>query len=127
MSASRKNKKAIIASSTKDAADREAFFKNVKLEIDKQYKHIPGKHNYDSTKSVFEHHESQILLRKYCGSGTPCKGNMGEAGYQELVDFEEFIGYHPCDKTGTKTATTWGKIHYSNYSHGKTIPIIWNV
>ena len=29
-------------------------------------------------------------------------------GYQEIVDFEEFIGYNVCEINGTKTPTTWG-------------------
>ena len=55
----------------------------------------------------------QGLLKKYAGKGKPCRGNIGEAGYQEVVNFEESIGYHVCDQTGEKIPTTWGKIHYS--------------
>ena len=36
----------------------------------------------------------------------------GSPNYKEIVDFGEFIGYD-VDKKGIKTATTWGKIHYS--------------
>lgn len=113
MAASSVKKDRIVAESLKHASEREAYFKNIKLEVDKQNKHIRGKHNFDSSKSVFEHNDPQLLLRKYSGKGTPYRGNFGEAGYQEIVNFEEFIGYHVCDCTGTITPTTWGKIHYS--------------
>lgn len=113
MSVSKSNKKAIAKSSLKHAADRKTYFQNIKLELDKQNKHIPGRHNYDPTKSVFDNKDPQALLKKYAGKGKPCRGNIGEAGYQEVVNFEESIGYHVCDQTGEKIPTTWGKIHYS--------------
>jgi tetratricopeptide (TPR) repeat protein len=110
---SQANKEAIVASSLKHASEREAFLKRAKIEWDKQNKHIVGKHNYDSRKSIFQHSDPEQLLRKYNGKGISTRGKIGEPGYQEIVDFEEFIGYHVCDQTGTKTPTTWGKIHYS--------------
>ena len=36
------------------------------------------------------------------------------AGYQEIVNFGEFIGYVVDTKTGIKISTAWGKIHYAN-------------
>lgn len=113
MALSTANKEAIVASSLQHAAEREAFFKNVRIEIDKQNKHIPGKYNYDQRKSVFEYPDAEELLRKYGGKGTRCRGNLGEPGYQEIINFERCIGYNICEKTGEKIATTWGKIHYS--------------
>lgn len=38
---------------------------------------------------------------------------LGNPGTRELVNFKEFIGYHVHPKTGEKTSTTWGIIHYS--------------
>ncbi len=35
------------------------------------------------------------------------------AGYQELVNFEEHIGYAVQEGTGKRTATQWGVIHYA--------------
>lgn len=57
--------------------------------------------------------ESEKWWKKYGGRGKPIRGNLGEAGYQEIVDFQEFIGYSVCETTGTGIPTTWGKIHYA--------------
>lgn len=40
------------------------------------------------------------------------RGNFGEPGYQEIIDFGEPIGYN-VGKDGTQTLTSWGKVHYS--------------
>ncbi|WP_195155532.1 polymorphic toxin type 50 domain-containing protein [Candidatus Protochlamydia phocaeensis] len=72
-----------------------------------------GTHNYQPGKSIFEHSNAEDLLKKYSGKGKPVRGNFGEPGYQEIINFEEFIGYNICDQTGEKIPTTWGKIHYS--------------
>ena len=93
MAISNANKEAIVASSLKHASEREHFLKNIKIEIDKQNKHVFGKHNYDPQKSIFEHSNAEDLLKKYSGSGKPVRGNFLEPGYQEVVNFEEFIGY----------------------------------
>ena len=37
----------------------------------------------------------------------------GTHGYQEIINFNEFIGYSVERETGKKTATSWGKIHYA--------------
>ena len=37
----------------------------------------------------------------------------GVAGYQELVNFGEMVGYTVDRDTGKRFATTWGKIHYA--------------
>ncbi len=118
MAVSNANKEAVVTSSLKHASERESFFKNVKLEWDKQNKHVIGKHNYQPGKSIFEHPNAEDLLKKYSGKGKPVRGNFGESGYQEIINFEEFIGYNICDQTGEKIPTTWGKIHYSkNKAH----------
>jgi hypothetical protein len=113
MAVSNANKEAVVTSSLKHASERELFFKNVKLEWDKQNKHVIGKHNYQPGKSIFEHPNAEDLLKKYSGKGKPVRGNFGEPGYQEIINFEELIGYNICDQTGEKIPTTWGKIHYS--------------
>jgi len=54
------------------------------------------------------------LLREY--AGTSAKKGIeipGTVGYKEIVNFNEFIGYAVDRTTGTKTPTTFGKIHYS--------------
>lgn len=110
------SKDTIIASSIKHTAERDLYFKNVKIEWDKQNKHVPGRHNFEKGKSILEHSDPESLLAKFAGKGKPAGSvgiNFGESGYKEIVDFEEFIGYSVCEYTGVKTPTTCGKIHYS--------------
>lgn len=113
MVASGATKESITSSALKHAAEREGYLKNLKIEWDKQNKHIVGKHNYIPNKSILEHPDPESLLKKYAGTGMPVRESFGKPGYQEIVDFEEFIGYYVCEKTQTEIPTTWGKIHYS--------------
>lgn len=48
----------------------------------------------------------------HAGKGKKVRGDAGDFGYQELVDFREYIGYN-VDYNGVETLTTWGKIHYA--------------
>lgn len=58
------NKETILASACKHALERKAFFKNVKIEWGKQEKHIVGKNNYRTNKSILNHANPEVLLRK---------------------------------------------------------------
>ena len=51
-----------------------------------------------------------ILLEKALNVGNK---QPGYSGYQEIIDFKEFIGYSIDRQTGEKIATNWGKIHYA--------------
>jgi len=113
MVASKANQEAMTTAALKHAAERKTFLKNINLEWDKQSKHIPGKHNYKPEKSIFDHKDPQELLEKFGGKGRSIRGSFGEAGYQEIVDFKEYIGFSVSETTGVQTPTTWGKIHYS--------------
>jgi tetratricopeptide (TPR) repeat protein len=97
---------------------RQTTLKNnpIVIEWDKQGKHIVGHKNYKikDEKSIFTHPDPEQLLRDYAGTGTKARGIIpGSPGYQEIVNFEEFIGYTINSKKETKIATTYGKIHYS--------------
>ncbi|MBA3238577.1 MAG: hypothetical protein H0T62_09570 [Parachlamydiaceae bacterium] len=89
------------------------YFKNVKIEGDKQGKHIPGKHNYELGKSILDHNNPQSLLNNYAGTGAPRRGTPGQPGYRELVDFKEHIGLWKSKTSGHALPTTKGIIHYS--------------
>jgi hypothetical protein len=61
--------------------DTKNVFKNVKLIIDKQNKHIAGKHNFDAKRSLFDHPNPQELLFKHAGLGKPVNKEIpGKAG-----------------------------------------------
>jgi hypothetical protein len=115
MAVSNANKEAIVASSLKHASERESFFKNVTIEIDKQNKHVVGKHNFELGKSEFVHSDPQNLLSKFAGKGKPINNKaLGTPDYRERVDFGELIGYYVNEENpGIKLPTTKGTIRYS--------------
>jgi hypothetical protein len=115
MAVSNANNETIVASSLKHASERESFFKNVKIEIDKQNKHVVGKHNFRHGNSEFMHSDPQDLLSKFAGKGKPINTKApGTPDYRERVDFGEFIGYYTNDENpGIKLPTTKGTIRYS--------------
>lgn len=114
MTLSKANKHTLITTALTHKSQREAFFKHVKLHVDKQNKHVPGKHNYMQGKSVFEHSNPQGLLDTFAGKGRPLGNRVpGCLDYREKVNFGEFIGYHINNDTMKKTSTTWGEIRYS--------------
>jgi tetratricopeptide (TPR) repeat protein len=112
MTISSVNKEAIVASSLKHAAHREAYFKNVKYNFDSHNKHIVGHHYYDGTKSIWEHPDPERLLKNFSGKGRPIKGVSGEAGYKETVNFGEHIGIWKDEGGLFNLPTTRGTIHY---------------
>lgn len=114
ISVSAMNEEAVVALALKHQKQREAFFVNVKLHIDRQNKHVPGKHNYIQGRSIFEHSDPQNLINKFAGKGRPLGNRVpGCTDYREKVNFGEFIGYHLDKHTQKKSFTTWGEIRYS--------------
>lgn len=92
----------------------------IKIHPGKQGKHIEGHPNYNDllmqnkNPSLFVHSEPNKLLKEFGGTGIKDKGDiLGTAGYREIVDFKQFIGYAVDLETGMKIKTTMGKIHYA--------------
>ena len=92
----------------------------LKIDETKQGKHIVGHRNYErllyqeKKPSILTHLDPQKLVQRYAGTGIKDGGGApGIAGYREIVNFEEVIGYAVDIDTGVETATTWGKIHYA--------------
>lgn len=94
MATSSVKKEVIISSALKHNAKRETFFKNAKINWDKQNKHIPGKNNYKTGKStiLIETTELEQLVKIKAGKGQKIVGEVGNAGYKERVDFGKVIG-----------------------------------
>lgn len=91
----------------------------VKIHEGRQGKHILEHKNYKDAirkgenPSIFIHSMPEELFIKFAGTGIKEGSELfGMAGYKEIVDFKEFIGYS-VTRTGEKTATTLGKIHYA--------------
>jgi filamentous hemagglutinin len=117
MAISENNKSIIKLEAAKKVQTRKEILKNSNLKIqwDKQGKHIEGHKNYLSdNRSILVHQEPQKLVNNYAGRGFKDAGeHAGLPGYKEVVNFEEFIGYAVDSISGEKIATTWGKIHYA--------------
>lgn len=115
MAVSNANKEAIVASSLKHSSEREAFFKNIKVEIDKQNKHVVGKHNFRQGSGEFTHADPQNLLDRFAGKGKPVGDKVhGMPDYRERVNFGEIIGYYvDPNNPEIKLPTTKGIIRYS--------------
>lgn len=113
LAVSKANKEALMGSAFKHAAEREAYFRNIKLIENSQNKHIPGKHNYELQNSIFDHPNPQGLLQKFAGKGKKVGEELaGNPGYKEIVDFKEYIGIWKDDKGIYALPTTRGTIHY---------------
>lgn len=112
MTLSKANKEIILSASIKHKTERDIFFKNIKIHLDRQNKHVVGTHNFGINKSIFEHKDPELLLRKFAGKGTPLRGEIGQAGYKEVVDFKTHIGIWK-SKYGHELPTTKGTIHYA--------------
>lgn len=118
MQLSKVNQQLITITAKERAVIRAKILKeaNLKIALDKEGKHLLGHNNYkgELNKSIFEHSNPEILAKKHAGTGIrDSKMKPGVPRYKEIVNFKEFIGYHVNQKTGVKTSTTWGKIHYA--------------
>jgi tetratricopeptide (TPR) repeat protein len=115
---SQRNSAEIAVQAHKRADARQKVFQpaNLKIQADKQGKHIVGHRNFDVSysKSILEHPDPQRLVHQNAGTGLKVNSHApGAPGYQEIVDFKEFIGYEVDPNSLTKIPTTWGKIHYA--------------
>lgn len=87
---------------------------NLRIDWDKQGKHIVGHRNYIPNRSILECSDPQRLVNEFAGKSYEFNKFLpGMPGYKEIINFEEFIGYVVEKETLKKTATTWGKIHYA--------------
>ena len=92
MAISQRNNSLIKLKALEQAKARKAIFQhaNLKIQWDKQGKHIQGHKNFDplTNKSIFEHPDPQKLVNEFCGKGIKV-GNMqlGAPGYQENNQF----------------------------------------
>ena len=104
---------------------RNAFKKKCKLHMGQQEKHIPGANNFQPGKgelTVSIGHLEEIVASRL-GEGVPTRFSYGEAGYKELVDFEEIIGIHVDRKTKTVIKTQVGEIHYNIEGEYHVVPV----
>ncbi len=119
MAISERNKTLIALEATARAQTRKEVLRhaNLRIQWDKQGKHIQGHKNFEQlrNRSILVHSNPQKLVDEFSGKGMKAaKVRPGTAGYQEIIDFKEFVGYTVNSSTGEKVATSWGKIHYAN-------------
>ncbi|MEM1283221.1 MAG: polymorphic toxin type 50 domain-containing protein [Chlamydiota bacterium] len=115
MASSAASKEIVTSSALKKNLNRCKFFENSKIHWGRQNKHIPGTNNYDisKNKSIWTHPNTEVLLKKFSGTGVPKHGEVGKPGYKELVDFKEKVGVWK-NLDGNSLSTTKGTIHYSS-------------
>jgi tetratricopeptide (TPR) repeat protein len=129
MSTSTEARRALIQLAEERAMQREQYFRSVKLEMDKQGKHIVNHHCYKSLSDSDKAKKSiwslslanpEEELRLYAGKGQPPKMiydpayiEPGLPGYRERVDFGKTIGFYIDPDTLEKFETSMGMIHYS--------------
>jgi len=121
------NKKKIVAESLKHAAERDKYFKNVRIHWDRQNKHIPGAHNFQTGKGaiLIEKSELEALIKERAGKGQRVTGAIFEANFKERVDFGKTIGEYALESKGKPTQyipTTKGIIHYDKNGSVHVIP-----
>lgn len=117
MALSERNRAALKFEAARRVQARKTILEQANLEIHwgKQNKHIENHIHYEANKSILVHSDPQRLVRDFAGKGLKEGSRLpGSAGYKEIVDFGEYIGYHVVYDTGEKVATSWGKIHYSS-------------
>ena len=110
--------KEVLELSVKEEVCRNKLLKsgNIKIQWDKQGKHIKGHKNYipKENRSILIHKDPQKLVDKYAGTGRKAgHGIPGKPGYKEIINFEESIGYFVDKETGKSFITTWGSIDYA--------------
>lgn len=108
----------VLEQAVRQGKIRETILKsgNLKVQWDKQGKHIKGHKNYlpEKNKSIFTHENPQKLVDKYAGTGKRYGSNLpGKSGYKEDIDFQELIGYAVDESNKVQTPTTWGRLHYA--------------
>ncbi len=107
MSISETNKSLVKIEAARRAQARKEILKrgNLKIQPDKQGKHIIDHKNYNPSenKSILTHSEPQKLVDQFVGRGMKISElPPGTPGYLEIVNFEEIIGYAVDRTTGEK-------------------------
>jgi hypothetical protein len=118
MAISKRNQSLIQLEAVRKSQARQAILRhsNLKIQPDKQGKHIIGHKNYlpSEKRSILTHSNPQKLIDEFAGKGMKATNHSpGTPGYREVVNFGECIGYDINAETGEKIATNWGKIHYA--------------
>lgn len=101
----------ILEGSAQVMQNRQGQLSKIKIEWDKQNKHVPGKKNFEEGKSLFTHPDAQGLVDQFAGKGQRRGPIEQGAGYKEKVDFGVTIGQTKVK--GELVDTSWGIIHYS--------------
>lgn len=127
MCRSEAERKAIVASSLMHEVERSSYFKNVKIHWDRQGKHVPSAHNFETGRGTILIDRSLLesLVKKHAGKGQKVLGNLGEAGYKERVDFGIIIGDYAQEIKGQPTKyfpTSKGIITYAKDGSAHVYP-----
>lgn len=106
-------KAATIETAGKWAENRAHKLSKIKLEADKQGKHIRTERNFKKDSSEWTHPDPESKLQELAGTGQRLQGEFGFSGYRERVDCGEVIGYYVDGNTKERSLTSMAIIHYS--------------
>lgn len=123
--ASSANSEALAKASEDFFTWRNNYKKKCTLHFGQQEKHIPGANNFQSGKGELTIPVERLekLVTSKIGEGVPTRFSFGEAGYKELVEFDEIIGIHVEFKTEARYPTRIGEIHYDKNGGYHVVPV----
>lgn len=104
---------------------REVFRKKCKLDMSQQKKHIPGSKNFkknNTSELLISIKELEKETRPMIGMGLTARGTFGQAGYQEIVEYDKVIGVFVSLDGKTRLKTKIGKIHYDKHGDYHVVP-----
>lgn len=119
------NAEALFEASQEFFKSRSKYKQKCKLHLGHQEKHIRGANNFLEGRSELTISVERLekISATKLGDGVPSRFTFGEAAYKELVEFDEIIGVHVSNKTGIKTPTSVGEIHYKLDGSYHVVPV----
>ncbi len=114
--ASSHNTQQVLEEAGKRWALREEVLRNGKLKINwnKQNKHVSSKMNPTNTRSILTHPNPQMLVDDFAGTGQKInKKTPGTPDYRERIDFKETIGIWKSVDGKIAKETTVGMVIYA--------------
>jgi tetratricopeptide (TPR) repeat protein len=119
------NTEALCKASEQFFIHRNEYKKKCMLHMGQQEKHIPGANNFKEGKGelLIPIERLKELVAQKLGEGMPVRFSFTEAGYKELIDFDEIIGIHVDLNTKERFPTSIGEIHFDKNGGYHVAPV----
>jgi hypothetical protein len=116
----------IVQASEEFFTARANYKKKCFIELDQQTKLVPGAKNFKPQSGKSELpitiEELEQLTKPLIGEGVPMRFSLGEAGYQEIVQYTKVIGEYVTPKE-VRAPTSFAVIHYNKNEGYHVVPI----